>query len=135
MRGCTTLALILSLSACERASQPTQSPTPVPELPKSPSESPPPRASTTTAIEAPPPRPAISAPPKVEPKKPLPEVPCRARVCPEWKTPQLATQPDPPATEQRFEPIEVLRPMSRAYSPWRGEKPKVRIQKLPEAGK
>ncbi len=77
MRRCTTLAFLLSLSACEPASQATPTTPPTPE---------------------PHPKPAISAQPKVEPKKPLPKVPCRARACPEWERPApIVTEPERPA--------------------------------------
>lgn len=126
MRHCTTLALLLSLSACEHASQATEPSTPSPTPTPSPSPTPTPPPSPTPS-----PMPAISA----QPKKALPAVPCRARVCPEWKSEPQITRPEPPVAEE-VQPLEDRQyPTSRAGTPWKGAKSKVRIQKRPEAGK
>ena len=130
MRHCTTLALVLSLSACEHASMATEPTTPDPAPPPVAQPAPP---------EPAPPAPAISAQPKTAPApeaiKALPKLPCRARVCPEWKTePKLVVEPRPPLIELVPEATEERRfGISRAGTSWRGEKPKVRIQKLPQA--
>lgn len=106
MRQCMTLALILSLSACEHASEAIE---PVP-----PAHTPPAKQ-----------KPALSAKPAVttEAKKPLPKQPCRTRACPAWKA---------PATEV---PVDNRRPGVSRASPWQGAAPKVRVKKLPEATK
>ena len=128
MRRCTTLAVVLSLSACEHAGFAAEPTTPDRVAPATPEPAPAPPP-------PPPPRPAISAQPEAERPQPLlPKVPCRARVCPEWKTevqPKLVAEPK--ATEERAAPVEEPRSygVSRAYRPWRDEKPKIRIQKLP----
>ncbi|MBL9015085.1 MAG: hypothetical protein JNL83_12960 [Myxococcales bacterium] len=135
MRHCTTLAVILSLSACEHASQATQ--------PSTPDPTPPPAVTSDLPSRAP--APAISARPEAAPapeaRTPLPKVPCRARVCPEWKTePKLVADPRPPVIELAPQPTEDRRfGISRAGTSWRGERPRIRIQQKPadraQAGK
>ena len=62
-------------------------------------------------------------------------MPCRARVCPDWKTePKVVVEPRPPVVELMPEPIEDSRyGVGRASGVWRGEKTKIRIQKKPIA--
>lgn len=118
MHHCTTLALLLSLSACEHAGPAAQPTTPTPK--------PPPPTTGVAPVPTEPPLPPDSPP--VEKSAPRPT--CRARVCAEWKpAPAVVAEPTPPLPEPIAPPaLDAGRGVSRAYRPWRGETQKIRVQ-------
>lgn len=149
MRHCTTLALILSLSACERAMPPSVPSTPPPAHEEAPIEP----APTTTPEPAPPPdaKPAPPTPKAKPTPAPPPNLPTRAtRAAPSARVvppvlpgfplrgsptrDSVTTKPDASKTElapapAREEP-ERYRPQSRAYRPWKQEQQRERIRRL-----